>query len=413
MGANALLFVLLIAVPLAAQQPAGFDHPQHSRLFLSCQTCHAGARDSTQALWPPATACARCHDGEVEKRVVWQPRAGPRPGNLRFSHATHAASFAKGMPADSVLPCEACHAGGGAAWMDVGPPIVANCLACHGLHSVAHLAAPDSACVSCHVPLPRATGLTAVAVASFPAPPSHATAAFAAPGGHGRLAQAGRLGGKHLAIAQSCTVCHAQDFCAACHVDAPQVRAIEALARDPRSLALGPKERRPAWHGKDFSTGHAALATANPKSCTTCHLRSECLDCHRPNPSDGTARYHTTGYLVRHPADAYARSSDCSQCHNQQYFCASCHQQSGLVARGPLTTGYHNGARFFNLGHGKAAREALETCVSCHTENDCLRCHSAIQGRRFNPHGQGFDGSKLRNRNPQMCSACHGSAIPN
>jgi hypothetical protein len=50
--------------------------------------------------------------------------------------------------------------------------------------------------------------------------------------------------------------------------------------------------------------------------------------------------------------------------------------------------------------------------VSCHAERDCLTCHSALGGRRFNPHGPGFDPERLRRRNPQMCSACHGAAIP-
>ena len=36
----------------------------------------------------------------------------------------------------------------------------------------------------------------------------------------------------------------------------------------------------------------------------------------------------------------------------------------------------------FLLGHGKAARQELETCVSCHVERDCLTCHAAVGGRR-------------------------------
>jgi hypothetical protein len=74
--------------------------------------------------------------------------------------------------------------------------------------------------------------------------------------------------------------------------------------------------------------------------------------------------------------------------------------------------GYHDANQFFNAGHGGAARQSLETCVSCHVERDCLTCHSALGGRHFSPHGPGFDAARLAKKNPQMCSACHGASIP-
>ena len=66
----------------------------------------------------------------------------------------------------------------------------------------------------------------------------------------------------------------------------------------------------------------------------------------------------------------------------------------------------------FGLNHGTAARQNIETCVACHSERDCLVCHSAQAGRRFDPHGPGFDADRLRKKNPQTCAACHGSNIP-
>ncbi len=401
--------LIALAGPLRAQQDSGFAHSKHARLFLSCLTCHAGARDTGQRLWPASAGCANCHDGQVVRKVDWSPPTTPRVSNLRFTHSAHSAAVSRS--GSEGLTCETCHARSGAAWMDVGPARVDNCFNCHGLKSVAHLSAPDTVCLKCHLPLP-ATRLPAARVADFPTPPSHEDPAFAMPHGHARLAQGVKINGKRQPIAPSCTVCHAQDFCAACHANSTQVKAIQAMARDPRSLALGPKEVRPAWHGQDFSETHASIASASAARCATCHQRSQCLDCHRPNPADGRPTYHNTGYLARHPAEAYSRASDCSQCHNTGYFCTSCHKQSGLVATGPLTGGYHNSAQFFTLGHGKAAREALETCVSCHTENDCMRCHSAVRGRSFNPHGPGFDASRLKARNRQMCTACHGSNVP-
>ncbi|MEZ4378739.1 MAG: cytochrome c3 family protein [Gemmatimonadales bacterium] len=91
----------------------------------------------------------------------------------------------------------------------------------------------------------------------------------------------------------------------------------------------------------------------------------------------------------------------------------TCHAQAGLGARNTLQAGpYHDAKGAFLVGHGQAARQSLESCVSCHVERDCTVCHSAQGGRRFNPHGPGFDAERLRRRNPEMCIACHGRAIP-
>jgi hypothetical protein len=86
---------------------------------------------------------------------------------------------------------------------------------------------------------------------------------------------------------------------------------------------------------------------------------------------------------------------------------------AGLVSSGRLRgTGYHDAKQGFLLNHGQAARQSLESCVSCHAERDCLTCHSAQGARRFNPHGPGFDPGTLKRKSPSMCTACHGTNIP-
>jgi hypothetical protein len=75
--------------------------------------------------------------------------------------------------------------------------------------------------------------------------------------------------------------------------------------------------------------------------------------------------------------------------------------------------GYHDVFRGFSLGHGQAARQSLESCAACHAERDCTACHSAVGGGfRFNPHGPGFNAARLLSKNPSLCTACHGTAIP-
>jgi hypothetical protein len=457
----ALAALLLLARGAVAQQ-GGFDHAKHAKLFPSCTTCHAGAAAAGAPLWPDPAGCAACHDGQVQRAVRWQP---PEPGryNLRFDHVTHAAGKAQ-----RPTTCVACHAPEGASWMTVERPLPGRCFECHGIRT-AHLAAPDSACATCHLPLAQAPRLTTRDVASFQAPPDHAEPGFAGREGHGAAAQRG------TPIAASCATCHAREFCLQCHVDAPEQRTIQALASDGRSSALvahlapppshadarflethgaaargtplqcsschtrescltchlgQPRlvarmplagegrgtgavitRRPPPSHGEAFVQRHAAAARASQASCTGCHVRADCLECHLPNAARA-AGYHPAGFLARHPAAAYGRETSCSDCHNSGGFCTSCHARAGLTATGPLRAGYHDARQFFTAGHGGAARQSLETCVSCHTERDCLACHSAVGGRSIDPHGPGFDAARLIKKNPQMCTACHGKNIP-
>lgn len=477
-GARAL--VLLGAALLVAaggsrlrQGPASsFDHAKHAKLFVNCGTCHAGVETPGQAPWPSPVACTSCHDGTVEKRVDWQPRSGPRPSNLRFDHRRHA--DLRRQRGDTTGSCSDCHADRGAQWMQVRGPRAPQCVSCHAPAGGDHLALPDSACATCHVPLARATALPRERIAQLPTPASHKTADFLA-SGHGKQARQ-TTGG--FRVAQSCATCHARDFCVSCHVNAPEVPAIQALEADTRSLLVPHELKAPATHAaRDFETKHGVLAGKNGASCSTCHTRESCLTCHGADapasaralfaagPGRGagartTARlpsshapgwrtrhgpvasasmrscaschvrdycltchlpnaarrgtYHPAGYLTRHPADAYTRASSCADCHNTGEFCQSCHNQSGLSARRTLlgAGGYHDGNRQFFLGHGQAARQSLESCVSCHVERDCLTCHSVVRGRGFNPHGPGFDPERMLRKNPQLCIACHGLAIP-
>ena len=465
-GGLALLGIVLLAGAVR-MLTSSFDHVEHRKLFVDCRTCHAGAAEQGKAMFPTQTDCANCHDGKVTAQVTWAEPV-PDPGNLRFTHDAHrrvARTDAKDVT------CDACHTPEASPWMTVERAVVPQCFQCHGIQGD-HYDAPDESCSECHVPLAQATTIAESRISNWKPPASHADPAFAMD--HGRLAAAGDRG-----IAASCATCHARDFCASCHVNAPEEKTIQALAPDPRSLALGrspltaPESHgradflaahgrgltpatatrcgvchtaencatchivgppggpfvpasgpgrgtgaelartRPATHGKDFIDAHAAPANANPGSCAGCHVREQCLDCHRPNAAARTG-YHPPDYLQRHPVAAYARETSCSDCHNTGQFCQQCHAQAGLRSSGTLGTRgtFHDAGTTFVVGHGQAARQSLESCVSCHTERDCLACHSATGGRRFNPHGPGFDAERMRKQNSQMCTACHGLAIP-
>lgn len=468
-----LAVAALCGAPAAAQQADSFSHPQHARVFPTCTACHSAASTGFGELLPTGQGCIACHDGTVERRVTWTPPA-PQGTNLRFTHGEHGREVASHAGVDTTLACGTCHTPAGGAWMTVEPAVVPQCLSCHGVRT-AHLEAPDTACATCHLTLAQATTLTENQIRGFEAPASHRQPGFMGSGGHGALAASG-TGPASYGVAPSCATCHAREFCITCHVNAPETPTIQALARDPRSLAIpvtmgspsthaqvgfmvahgkearkstvacqtchtqescvachirAPKpvstlyasspdrgsgaqvtRSRPASHQADFSDIHGAVASSNEQSCQGCHVRPQCLDCHRGTP-DRTPQYHPQTFLERHPAAAYARETNCSDCHNPGAFCQTCHVQSGLGSpKGALQAGYHDAYPGFLLNHGQAARQSLESCTSCHTERDCLTCHSALYGRGFSPHGPGFDANKLKQKNPQMCTVCHGQLIP-
>ncbi|HKP50782.1 MAG TPA: cytochrome c3 family protein, partial [Gemmatimonadales bacterium] len=205
---------------------------------------------------------------------------------------------------------------------------------------------------------------------------------------------------------------HTQESCLTCHLGKPATVRVLPVAGPGRGKGARTERERPPSHGKDFSEIHGPVADARPQSCEGCHVRPQCLDCHRPNPADQTPGYHPAGFLSRHPSAAYTRETSCSDCHNTGQFCSDCHVKAGLSAQGALNGGYHDAKQFFTLNHGQAARQNLESCVTCHAERDCLTCHSVVGGRRFNPHGPGFDPQTLRRKNSQACTVCHGAAIP-
>jgi predicted CXXCH cytochrome family protein len=213
-------------------------------------------------------------------------------------------------------------------------------------------------------------------------------------------------GGLVATQAATCGACHAQESCFQCHRGNPEVAAALPTAAAGTSMNVQVERHRPASHTPEFVNGHGSTASARPESCAGCHVRQDCLECHRPNAAEAGG-YHEPGFLSSHPQQAYTREVSCANCHNTGSFCQSCHQQAGLVSDGAINRGYHDKVALFLGGHGQAARQSLESCVSCHTENDCLTCH-----RQFDPHGPGFNPSAMQKRAENMCRTCHGATIP-
>jgi hypothetical protein len=153
-----------------------------------------------------------------------------------------------------------------------------------------------------------------------------------------------------------------------------------------------------------FEVQHRVAAAAGDASCGRCHTPSSCASCH-----DGARRpsaFHPADYVQRHGQAALTGDTECSSCHQVQAFCAACHRRQGMTPVGAPYGTFHDASGVWFLGHGAAARRSLEACTTCHTQQFCMRCHSARGAMRVNPHGPGFSPS-MGGKNPAMCALCH------
>jgi hypothetical protein len=449
-----LLVAVLLALPaaltlLASESYDRFPHDIHEGLFpLGCPTCHGGIADlgAPGAYTVTPAECARCHDGVERNEVPWRPPE-PAASNLVFDHRLHVGEME--------IECADCHGEG----MEVERIDQEACFECHGIED--HYEAGND-CATCHLPLTEAPGL---AVAALPAPESHQDPGFLFAHGAEATADAAR-----------CATCHSRDQCEVCHLNASALAPVQALEPDARMAALvagregkwpepashreegwvfahgepahgadcanchtppgcrechgevdpggisalfPPREGGPAGigatgaypprHGPGFDRDHAFAATSGELDCASCHLETECDDCHDAARRPG---FHLPNFMARHAAEASARDMDCASCHSNEVFCRSCHIQSGLSPEDPVNASYHDGQPDWILQHGDAARVSMETCASCHQQNDCLRCHSSHSGWGVNPHGPGFDADRLGDRADVMCRSCHSGGAP-
>lgn len=445
--------------PLRAQE-GPFPHARHEGLFPTCAGCHQGIASGDAArFFPDSTACLTCHDGTVQPRIAWwKPVA--RPTNLRFTHEDHPIRPEGSGRAPTCLTCH--RDPGGSGRMSIGPAHPDRCLGCHRAES--HLA-EDRDCTKCHVPVARAEGLSEQAVAAFPEPDWHREPGFL--GSHAPSPQVAEA---------TCAVCHARQSCERCHLNSGVLEPIRRLAPDPRIAAAvqgkAPHYPKPASHTSAWRTGHGTVAAGGVAECANCHVQANCRVCHQsgsaepfqalPSPSvsdprgvrmsattqvhpsgwvrhhgseaaDGgatceschaqdfcvechagqtTPRFHPPNFLQMHGPDAYGADVECVSCHNTETFCRTCHVGQGLASTSRLTVAFHTATPNWIVGHGQAARQGLQGCVTCHAESDCMQCHSAVGGWGINPHGPDFDPARLREQAPFSCLPCHTNGIP-
>jgi len=450
-----LALLLVLAAPGGAQEEP-FPHEEHAGLFPLCTGCHVVPTDEADGLFPEAELRARCHDGAEQELVEWTEPAARR--DLTFVHADHESALAG---EDSTLACADCHSEAGTPRMEaVFRTSQETCFGCHAHETQDHYV--TGACTTCHMPLAETSwsadkiaaittpvyhdpadpflaeehgpgtedgvercatchtqdrctachvNATAVSeIQALPAAPVHMTlpeaeARYPTPPSHEARnfleSHADGNGGAE------CSTCHTQDDCASCHLDVRgnEFREVFAAA-DVVAPGVGIEAVAPATHETPFfMVDHPTLATTDEGLCASCHTQPFCNDCH---DEARTPEFHEPNFVQRHSADAYGRNMECATCHSTEVFCRACHIESGMGGSGGrLSVGYHDAEPVWLLRHGQAARQYLETCQSCHTQRECVQCHS--QGGTFgvNPHGPDFDARRAQERNPAVCFACH------
>ena len=436
---------------LSLTRQESFPHARHQGLFPTCTACHEGIEtgDASQFVSVQPATCQACHDGQTAPQVSWN---GPGERVATSRRSVH--------PGHPQLPCETCHRAPGATGeMQVQAAAFDNCKVCHEPEAVDHRA-DDNNCYQCHVPLTKATGLTTTQIAAFPKPPSHSSPEFIS--SHGATANEDVM---------SCSVCHARESCTMCHVNAEHVPAIMALGHDTRvaSMTEGKTWDPPvpgSHYVTDWNFAHGSAMAESPNSCATCHTQEVCSTCHvdtyksiakdfttasAASPEDlsitipghsqnfavahgqaavaatprcaachderycvdchdgsGRPSFHPVDFVQRHGAEVAAQLQTCSECHSNEVFCRDCHSTQGFAVGVQTGAVFHDAVPDWFLAHGQAARQGLDGCASCHSQTSCLRCHSAVEGFRINPHGPDFDADAEKAKG--SCTICHGTA---
>ena len=211
-----------------------------------------------------------------------------------------------------------------------------------------------------------------------------------------------------------CTFCHGAEAetqmivqsanaesCLACHGNG----ATEHLEVGVNPCELCHTNPAPG-HTPDFETQHGTAAAAGLNECSACHKETFCVDCH-DGPINPRFQYHPANFVLRHGAESWGQAVECAECHSREVFCRDCHSKQGIAQDGRQNGGYHDGVANWLQQHGVAARQGMDSCVSCHQQTECLACHSATSGWRINPHGPDFDPGRAEDRSTQNCGICH------
>jgi hypothetical protein len=400
-----------------------YSHPAHisetDSAGRACATCHAtpGATRLMDVGRATPESCQGCHTHRASSHYATDNRCAT-------CHVPLTAATGLTREAVAELPRPAWHEAESFAAIHAPATelAAATCATCHARES----------CSRCHVnaaqqPLiaslggdARVAALVAGRPAVYPIPADHRADDFTFV--HGTTARE---------ATNRCGACHARPSCTTCHIGSGARDVVARIPVAERGGAQGvqlklqppPVRNRPPFpllvartdtvprqpativrvHDPGYRTAHGPQAASGILTCSGCHEQKFCSDCHA---GENQRRFHAANFTQRHAADSWSRESECAACHNAELFCRSCHQQLGLASKGRLDAAYHDAQPQWLLQHGRAARQGLQSCTTCHVQKDCLACHSTV-GWSVSPHGPGYPAGRLANRNATQCLLCH------
>lgn len=423
------LALVAVAVMTSGQANAQeqFQHRPHERLFPTCESCHQ--LQPQGVTFPPPALCGGCHNGQLVRTVDWRG-PNPPPSNLAFEHTRVIAAKRQALNMD--VECSLCHQRSDETRTGMSRGVVSTCLACHAPGQEHQVGAP---CLLCHVPITEAGDFTADEIRAFPVPGDHSETWVLE---HGALASEN---------VTRCSVCHARDFCASCHVNAQSLTTIQALQPDPRVAEIAAGREAvyplPASHqSTDWLGEHRDAAGGDGAACATCHASPSCRSCHvepvpeavrrLPGESQSSAQArlqrapgvqlarrppytHTPTFFDDHRAVAAAATGQCSVCHVQTD-CESCHTGSQALTRpGQDVSRYHPAN--FQQRHSAPGFGSEVECATCHNpEAFCRDCHLSRGTGSTGRIDTGFHSNKATwvfghgqaaRQSLETCASCH------
>ncbi len=401
---NYMKFILFLALAAAASvlysgEKKLFPHMTHGENDVECNTCHPGAKTSTQSkenLYPEKTVCAgECHEKDILNKVDF---TGSKPKwKLIFNHKVHV---------EQDIKCVTCHAGINKKDFQAGDafPSMKVCFKCHNGDDA------EKTCTLCHeekVPFPHKLHILDNKLACDEC--------------HKNIKKSTTTrGGRDIPPKNVCNDCHEAELKFSDVTDFPYRQTYEfnhklhvvgqelgcrechkALyeKEHPRQAELVPKMKycfechdndtatkycmlchlnptKPRDHYYDWDNMHKKSANRDMQNCISCHRsRQFCISCHKGIKKPG--KTHSPNFELTHRFEARTTLKNCYSCHSRRQ-CASCHISYGVSSgsktkikniHGPLGI-------WISSRHKRAGRLRISTCKVCHVKADCYGCHN-------------------------------------
>ena len=280
--------------------------------------------------------------------AILRSQLQPNKGEIIFAHKKHL---------DVKVKCVRCHGEveKSALASDNLMPKEANCMRCHKLKK------PKPKCPDCHADVERAIHLTALNLHLKFSHLKHAEEKVECLECHSEIRNSARTKDNTLPQMSLCRKCHAisADNCDYCHIiwEDQQLTSIQGSRKSPPAPPL--QKGGSLWRNL-----HKRLSYGGDAPCTRCHK------------SDFRPDSHGTNYLTLHGEDAKFNLNTCNVCHGQSD-CRECHSQNvvKMAEVHPDETIWTYDFRS-PKHHAFASRRNMLSCASCHTEEDCITCHS-------------------------------------